>query len=421
MEPTWVEYVGIAILGGILLQVALDVYGGFSRRQYAARRQKMAVTLFEERARLDLDAVVRERMRREFAWEGLRKFKIDRKVEEAESVCSFYLTPHDGKPIPPFLPGQYLTFQLKIPGQPRAVTRCYSLSDSPTERDYYRVTIKRIMPPPNVPDGQPGLVSSFFHSLDIGELVDVRAPAGNFYLDTASNRPVVLIGGGVGLTPVLSMLNTICRSGSKRETWFFYGIINRKHHAMYDHLQRIAREHENVKIVVAYSNPTESCVRGQDYQEQGYADVNLIKRLLPSNNYEYYICGPPPMMTGITKGLQEWGVPEADIHYEAFGPASVQPAAKAAPVALADPDTQIFFARTGKTIAWKASDKSILDVAEANGIVIDSGCRAGNCGTCETAIRSGTVSYPHAPGLKPKEGSCLACVAMPKGKLVIDA
>jgi len=421
MQPNWAEIAGIAIVGGALLQVAFGIYGGLARRQYAARRQKAAIALFEERARLDLDSIVRERMRREFAWEGLRKFKIDRKVEEADSVCSFYLTPHDGKPIPPFLPGQYLTFQLKIPGQAKPVTRCYSLSDSPTERDYYRVTIKRIMPPPNVPDGKPGLVSSFFHSLDIGELVDVKAPSGSFHLDTASNRPVVLIGGGVGLTPVLSMLNTICRSGSKRETWFFYGIVNRNHHAMRDHLQRLAREHDNVKIVVAYSNPTEHCILGQDYQEQGYADANLLKRLLPSNNYEFYICGPPPMMTGITKGLQDWGVPDADIHYEAFGPASVRPQTDAQAAPAAETTAQIVFARTGKSIAWTTSDKSILDVAEANGIVIDSGCRAGNCGTCETAIRSGTVSYPHTPGLKPKEGSCLACIAMPQGKLVIDA
>jgi uncharacterized protein len=419
--PSWAELAGIAILGGALLQVALGVLEGLSRRRHAARQQTLAAALFEARARLDLETIERDRLRRQFAWEGLRKFKLDRKVEEAEGVCSFYLTPHDGEPIPPFLPGQYLTFQLKIPGQPKPVTRCYSLSESPIERDYYRVTIKRTLPPPEAPQGRPGLVSSFFHALDLGELVDVRAPTGNFCLDTASNRPIVLIAGGVGLTPLMSMLNTVCGTGSKRETWLIYAVGNRRQHAMYDHLQRIAREHDNVRVVVVYSNPSEQCTRGRDYHEEGLVDIDLLKRLLPSSNYEFYLCGPPPMMDGIIKGLREWDVPDASIRFEAFGPASVRTQAIAATAPPPDPSAQVIFARTGRTFAWRSGDTSILNLAESHGIVIDSGCRAGNCGTCETAIRSGTVSYPLSPGFKPKEGTCLACVAMPQGVLIIDA
>jgi hypothetical protein len=127
------------------------------------------------------------------------------------------------------------------------------------------------------------------------------------------------------------------------------------------------------------------------------------------------------MMDGIIKGLREWDVPDANIHFEAFGPASVRTQATAATAAPGDPSAQLIFARTGRTVHWKAGDTSILTVAEMNGITIDSGCRAGNCGTCETAIRSGTVTYPLTPGFKPKEGTCLACVAMPQGVLIIDA
>jgi uncharacterized protein len=115
--------------------------------------------------------------------------------------------------------------------------------------------------------------------------------------------------------------------------------------------------------------------------------------------------------------LAEWGVPEGDIRYEAFGPASVPATATPAP----DPSAQIVFARSGTTVSWQPADSSVLQVAAAHGIVIDSGCCTGKCGTCETAIRSGTVSYKSPPAYKVKEGSCLPCIARPTGRLIIDA
>jgi ferredoxin-NADP reductase len=419
--PNWGEFAGILILGGSLLVVGFDLAEAVGRRRMALVRDRQSLNLFRERMRLDLELIARDRQRHDSSWEGVRKFKIDRKVMEADGICSFYLKPHDGKPLPPFNPGQYLTFQLKIPGQAKPVTRCYSLSDTPLNRDYYRVTIKRVPPPPKQPELPPGLASGFFHGLEEGTLIDVRAPAGNFYLDTASNRPVVLMAGGVGLTPVMSMLNTICASGSKRETWFVYGAVNRLQHAMYDHLAEIAQSYPNVRIVIVYSHPTETCVQGRDYHEKGFVDGALLKRILPSNNYEFYTCGPPPMMDGINKALREWGVPESDIRFEAFGSPSVKATLPTPVAATGEAAPRVTFTRSGKTIVWSPKDSNILDVAEANGVTIDSGCRAGNCGTCETAIRGGSVTYPLTPGYRNKEGTCLVCVAIPQGEVVIDA
>ncbi|MGH9808000.1 MAG: FAD-binding oxidoreductase, partial [Terriglobia bacterium] len=242
---------------------------------------------------------------------------------EADDICSFYFVAHDQMTLPRFRPGQYLTFQLRIPDQAQPVIRCYSLSDSPERPGYYRCTIKRIAPPRDQPDAPGGVASSFFHGCHEGDLVDVRAPSGNFFLDLNSTRPVVLIGGGIGLTPVLSMLNAICDAAVPRETWFFYGVRNRREHAMYEHLRQIAAGHPNVNLVVCYSDPTDNCIEGKDYDVRGWVSVDLFKKTLPSNNYEFYICGPPPMMESVTQGLREWGVPAADIHFEAFGPATV--------------------------------------------------------------------------------------------------
>jgi hypothetical protein len=414
----FVEVAGTAILLGLLLQVAAGTYGSLRRRVVEARRHRIALDLFRARAERELGILQFERQRREAAWDGYRKFRIERKVVEAKNICSFYLVPHDHMPIPPYHPGQFLTFLLRMPEHADPVVRCYSLSDSPTRSGYYRCTIKRLPPPPDKPDARGGLASSYFHSLEEGALLDVRAPSGNFFLDVNSVRPVVLVGAGVGITPLLSMLNMMCESESRREVWLFYGVRNRAEHPMFDHLKELAAAHETVRVVTCYSEPTLTCREGEHYDVKGHPSVELIRRVLPSNNYEYYVCGPPPMMEAVTKDLREWGVPDDDVHFEAFGPASVKRVVPADGVAES---AKIVFMRANKSIEWSQADGSILDLAEKNGIRLNCGCRAGNCGTCETAIRDGRVSYVVETGFKPREGVCLVCVARPQGDLVLDA
>ena len=355
----------------------------------------------------------------EGAWQGWRKFEINKKVDETKDVCSFYLKPHDGRNIPSFYPGQYLTFNLRVPDQAKTVTRCYSLSDSPEAKDYYRVSIKRLGPPPKEPNAPAGIGSGHFHNyLKEGDIVDVKAPSGHFYLDIEHHSPVVLIGGGIGLTPVLSMLNYIAMTGSKRETWFYYGLINGSDHVMPEHLRNIAQQHPNVHLRICYSHPDESDVKGKDYDVAGYVSVDQFKKDLPSNNYDFYLCGPPPMMNAITSDLADWQVPEEKIHFEAFGPATIKKAV--APAADAE-QYEINFVRANKKLMWDGSDTSLLDFAERNGINMDSGCRAGNCGTCLTAIRSGDIEHVSPTGMDVEKGSCLACIAVPKSSIEIDA
>lgn len=358
------------------------------------------------------------------SWNGFRKFTIAQKVQEGGDICSFYLEPHDKKPLPPFEPGQYLTFRLDLPAERKATVRCYSLSDSP-KSEHFRVSIKKSPPPRDESKANVGKSSSnFFHDqLSEGEILDVKAPSGHFFLDTTKHTPVVLIGGGVGITPVLSMLNSIVESGSTRETWFFYGIRHGEEHVMRYHLAKLDQENENVHVHVCYSDPRAGDAEGKDYQHNGRVGVDLFKQLLPSNNYDFYFCGPPPMMDSLFEGLRDWGVPEDHIHFEAFGPATVKKVAKPTDAeSAAASNIEIVFDKSGKTAAWDPAIGSLLDFAEENEVEIDYGCRAGNCGTCITAIKEGAIDYMQEPGERPEAGSCLACVAVPKGnRLVLDA
>lgn len=389
-----------------------------SREHSRATRERLALEIKTAMARC------KQAEEQHLQWQGHRKFRVARKEMECENVCSFYLAPHDRKPLPPFKPGQYLTFQLAIPGQEKPVVRCYSLSDSPGRGDLYRVTIKKIVPLPDQPDGKPGLASSFFHDhVNEGDLLNVKAPSGHFFLDLGQERPVVLVGGGVGATPVLSMMNAIVESGSSREVHCFLGFRDGREHFQKQHVERLASEHPNFHLHVCYSRPGAADRKGVDYEFDERVTVALLKRVLPSSNYDYFLCGPAAMMQSLAEGLEAWGVPSQSVFYEAFGPATVKKKAVAEPLSADTPaaSLQITFSKSGKSAAWTPGCGSILELAEAHGVRMDSGCRAGNCGSCMVAVKSGAFEHM-IPGVAATEaGSCLACVARPKSDLVVDA
>ena len=169
--------------------------------------------------------------RSDAAWPGWRDFRVVRREFEdaAQSQCSFYLEPVDGQPLPPFRPGQFLTFALDLdapgPGQAaRTVTHCYSLSDRP-EASHYRVTIKRVPAPAEHPDYAPGLSSGHFHDhVRVGDVLRVKAPSGHFHIDTDAAVPVVLVGGGIGITPMMSMLRWCVAQQPQRPVHLYYGV-----------------------------------------------------------------------------------------------------------------------------------------------------------------------------------------------------
>jgi hypothetical protein len=367
---------------------------------------------------------------RSLAWSGVRNFRVVRREFEdlAYSQCSFYLAPVDGAELPPFKPGQFLTFTLQLassggnPASQRAITRCYSLSDQP-DPAHYRVTIKRVPAPSGQPDLPPGASSNHFHDhVQVGDVLQVKAPSGHFHIDTASMTPVVLIGGGIGITPMMSMLRWCLGRQPGRTVHFYYGLRNSSEHAFKQTLAHIAGNHPEVHLHVVYSRPGPEDVLGRDYQHAGHVNIALLRQQLPHGPHQFYVCGPAPMMETLVPDLLAWGVPQQDVHFEAFGPASVQLPATTPPASTGSSTAfDVRFTQSGRTLPWDGQETNLLDFAERHGVAVESGCRSGGCGSCETRLRQGTVSYASPPDHDPAPGHCLLCVATPVSDLELEA
>lgn len=361
-------------------------------------------------------------------WDGYREFVVQRRVIEDgdAAVCSFYLAPCDGRPLPSFHPGQYLTFRLSMvdppSGEKKTVVRCYSLSDRPRV-DHYRVSIKRVPPPADQPQAPPGVSSNYFHDhVQEGDTLEVKAPAGNFHLMDGS-LPIVLIAGGIGITPMLSIVNTVLERDDHREVWLFYGVRNGRELVMKQHLLALAAAHPNFHLHFCFSSPDADEAAGVAYQHDGRIDVALLRLTLKLARYQFYVCGPRPMMETLVPALAEWGVDTGDIHYESFGPASLltRDNTPTTEREVGEPPVAVTLSRSGKTLIWDAGADSLLEFAENHGITVDSGCRAGSCGCCQTKLEAGEVSCSQEPDAEVLAGNCLLCISRPKGDITLAA
>lgn len=245
-------------------------------------------------------------------WTGYREFSVVDKVMESEEITSFYLKPGDGLEIPVFKPGQYLTIKAEIPGESYNHLRQYSLSDAPGQ-PYYRISVKRERGNGEYPDG---VVSSWLHDqVEQGDSIPVSAPAGDFHLHDTEEKPLVLISGGVGLTPLMSMWNDVKNRQPNRHVTFIHAARNGKVHAFKKEME------ESVPGVahIIYENPDDQDLLEGLFTRKGYIDFEWLKETAPKEA-DFYFCGPTGFMKAVYGILQDWGVPENQIHYEFFGP-----------------------------------------------------------------------------------------------------
>ncbi|MDE5414384.1 NO-inducible flavohemoprotein [Alkalihalobacterium chitinilyticum] len=258
-----------------------------------------------------------EAEQKEGGWKEFRPFTVAKKIQESNVITSFYLKPLDGEEISDYLPGQYISVKALIDGEEYNHIRQYSLSDV-SGKDYYRISIKREDARGNIPAG---IVSTFMHNeVNEGDVLEITAPAGDFVLETEPTRPIVLISGGVGQTPMISMLKTLSQLPEKQVT-YIHAAINGNYHGLKEEVATVVSESNNINYFLAYEQPTEEDRTAQTFQKEGFIDLDWLKTVVPNNDAEFYFCGPLPFMKVINQSLKDWGVPEEQIHFEFFGPA----------------------------------------------------------------------------------------------------
>lgn len=354
-----------------------------------------------------------------------RKLVVESVVPESESSKSFHLVPADGGPLDFYYPGQHLPLRLTIPGQMRPVFRCYTISNYGD--NFYRLTIKKERAPASRPEIASGLSSTYFHDVvRPGDIIEVKEPSGNFWLDLQKEHPIVMLAGGIGVTPMMSMLEALARTGSRRDVYFFFALHHNGDHVFQTRLNTLTEQCPNLRMWVFYKESRTGDVEREKYHQIGRISIAALRENLPPLALEYYLCGPTGMMKVLSEGLIEAGVTPDKIRTESFGPSSITlrkliSADEKAEATLQESKLTVTFARSGTRVLWTGEVQTLLQLAELNGIDISSGCQYGDCGTCMTRLISGRVTYLHTTGVHPDPGYCLPCSCRPETAVVLDA
>lgn len=337
------------------------------------------------------------------AWNGFRVLRVAAVSRESPEVVSLRLVADDDGALPAALPGQYLTIRVPGAGEPVPL-RSYSLSDP---RDY-RISIKR---------DDHGAVSRWLHAhAEPGLVVEAAAPRGDFHL-AAGDGPVVLCSAGIGITPVLAMLQALSSTHSEREVFWLHVTRNRRTEVFATEvaalLQTLPRARQRVVFTETDGRPDRA---------------QIVSLGLPADAAAY-VCGPAAFMADIREALIAAGLDGASIHSELFGalppinPGVVVAGTREPPhPPPGEPGTgpPITFARSGLTVNWAPKYGTLLDFAEACDVPTRFSCRSGVCHTCQTGVVAGAVAYNQPPLLPPEPGTVLTCLAAPTGDLVLD-
>ena len=357
-------------------------------------------------------------------WTG--KLRVSRIFQETPDVNTIRLVDPEGGDLPfSYLPGQFLI--LTVTPDKKPVKRSYTIASTPTQRHYCEITVKR--------EAQ-GKVSGYLHEhLKESDVLDVVAPQGKFTFSGSEAESIVLIGGGVGVTPLMSVVRYLADIGWTKDIYLLLSYRNPTDFIFRQELEALRQRHANLHLTVTMT-------RGDDGQwngPKGRLSKELIAQSVPDIvTRRVHVCGPDAMMQSVVGMLKELGVPDAQVKREAFGPGKKQTATPAAtpdepksdqggnePPAPKGATTQtatVTFKKSGKSAAM-SPDQCVLEAAESIGVDIDNSCRVGTCGTCKVNLLAGSVTMEVEDSLEPEEkdqGVILACQAKSTADLVVD-
>ena len=338
--------------------------------------------------------------RAEVAWTGMRDFRVAEICDETPSIRALELEPLDGRPLPGYAAGQYVSVSLPREDDERPLLRTYSLS-SAGDAQRWRISVKR------EPSGQAGEV--IHDRLAGGDVVALGAPRGNFTLPD-DELPIVFLGAGIGVTPLLAMLDRLARGGDPREVWWVQSARSAAEVPHVHETQALLAQ-LGARVLVHYTRDTGRRLAARDLPGLGVPlDANFM------------VCGPDGFMKEMTTGLMGDGVAPGRIHRESFATVG---SGSSRPVHMPDgpegPGPAISFARSGLVVRWDPGRyASLLELAEACDVPVIWSCRTGACHLCESGVIAGQVAYAPAPLDAPAEGNTLLCCSVPAGELALD-
>ncbi|MCZ2720279.1 pyridoxamine 5'-phosphate oxidase family protein [Marinomonas sp. 15G1-11] len=364
--------------------------------------------------------------KKRLAMEGLRNrwqsYRVEKIEPENSVICSYYLRPADGSVVLPFYAGQHLT--VKVPIGKQDNIRNYTVSNAPNEY-YYRLSIKR---------EERGSVSNFFHDdLIEGQVIQVKVPTGHFYIDAKADRPAVLIAGGVGVTPMMSMAQHIANEGKRtrytRQLTVFHACRTIEERAFFRSFNMLQKETEGkLRYLSVISQPDGKSKIGRDFTVSGRINADVFRQEFTLDSYsndhiercDFYICGPNGFMQTMYDELIALGVEDGRIYAEAFGPSALQRKVIPGGRIKESDRAMIRFSESGIEREWRAGDKTLLEVAEDQGLTPAYSCRSGSCGSCSVRLQNGAITYRNPPTASIEPGKVLLCCAVPaKGENTI--
>ncbi len=350
------------------------------------------------------------------AWPGFRALRVVDVVPETSTVTSIYLTSVDGTPLPAAQAGQFLTLRVTGAAEPPPV-RSYSLSSRPGS-DAYRISVKA---------EALGVVSRWLQThLQPGDVIETAAPRGEFVLSDGTG-PVVLISAGVGVTPVLAMLQQLAATASERRVCWVHTARDPSQHPFAQEAHRLLQLLPHGEEHVFYTSP-DAPPSDDPVVVRGRPTLAALRTLgLPADGAAY-ICGPASFMQQMQDDLQRLGLAADQVHTEVFGSLSaINPGIVGArsvrphpPAGDAGSGPGITFVRSDLTVPWSDRYRSILELAEACDVATRWSCRTGVCHTCVTPLLSGDIDYAVQPLEMPAPGSTLICCSRPDSDVVLD-
>lgn len=347
--------------------------------------------------------------------------KVTRVVDETPEVKSFYLKNSGENGLKKNIAGQHLTIkvplfdkklcldQSKEKGEIKYALRNYTISNN-FENNEYRISVKKEIG---------GLVSTALHDLlRAGDIVEARGPRGSFVYEKKKNKPGVFIAGGIGITPILSILKSL--EGVKEEAYVFLAVRDKSRLGFKEELMQLCQRNSQWKVFLFLSRETldeedELCNVWKCFDKR--LDMEALKEILPRNrHFNFYLCGPQEMIRMLATEIVKWKGRRSPVHVEDF-----KNIHKGKNRIEEGKIWQVHFKKSGKIVEWDNEYRNILEFAESNGISMEAGCMFGECGACSTNIVDGKVEYNYTTATKPAKGKCLPCSCYPESDIILDA